>query len=169
MKSIFLIGLILMSIDSLAQSKEDTESWILDKLRMYVRTSYDKDPIVDGDRSKKEDYSFYFNDNYLVVTYTQSYTTKDLTRKIPSRRCTEMIPIYDIESITMSSSRSILYISTNKETILSKAEKPENNMVSSILSMGFSEDGETDLIARINKAFKHLKAFYKKPVVKETF
>jgi hypothetical protein len=81
--------------------------------------------------------------------------------------CISKIPIYDISNV--STGTASLGINTNKETVINWCEGNKNDYVGRYFSMGFSYDAETDLEQRFNRAFLHLKKFYKKPISTETF
>lgn len=167
MRKQLLMALCLLTLSASAQTKEATEKWILEKLNRYNISSTSKHPILDNNWTSYDGYSFSFNQYYLVVKYSgkayNGYSYKNDTKYT----CIEKIPIYDITSV--STSGTSLLISTNKKTIIRWCEGYKNDYVSGLFSLGFSSNSETDLEERLNKAFMHLKKFYKKPQSTETF
>lgn len=165
--------------DESTASQADTEAWILDKLRKHQRMYSDNES--EGFNRQKHDYifnEFDFDKNYLVIKYKfHAYEGVDLLGG-NYEDCMVKIPVADIrinwidleEDSFMKKVNGMtnsFYFMTNKNTIIK--ECGNNAGASDKFVVGLQYDAETDLYIRLNKAFLHLKEFYKMTVNKETF
>lgn len=152
-------------IDNSGASKTETEEWILAKLRQYSQ-----ERIICPDRSYGYysnpcthyfDYQFSFDENNLVIRYNYDNIRYDIAK----------IPIYDFDKIYNKYSiyNSEISFFNKHNTVIKINTKTNEQRVSSLFTIGFRSDAETDLPTRIEKAMKHLKKYYSKPNTREPF
>jgi hypothetical protein len=151
------------TIEENMTSKVETQKWILEKLNNYS-TNYTScssmDVISYGtpiNCTTYSNYSFIFKGDYLEVRYTNDDRRNDLVK----------IPLYDFSSIL--NKYSSITIFTNESTMIEIHSDDNYKEVSSVVTIGLKTETETDLVKRLEKAFKHLSSFYSKPKSNEAF
>ena len=185
------LSLSLAFLTSFSQTKEETEQWILSKLKTYIAphdvTFYNSYQMADGGYTEK-DYAFTISNGKLLFSYT------DRTVKLPSvdavNRNADVkevkknvtIPLYAIKEIKKGNGKTVLIgkefksadeiiIFTDSQKI-SVEEEGSFTYKKSAITIVLVNEEENDLPQRLQKAFTHLKTFYSAPVnsgVKEAF
>lgn len=155
-----------IEIDNSKASKAETEKWILEKLNTNTPKKYFK--RLDDSYSPHSlvpqghyvmNYSYSFDDYNLIIEFEEIIGEKT-NHKIK-------IPIYDI--IEAYDFQGQFWIVTKKETIVDYNLTYNTKSVTDSFTTYFDVSSETELCTRINKAFLHLKKFYKRQKSSETF
>lgn len=153
----------LKSVAADFPSKIETERWILEKLNENAK-NYVSCPSSDiigyGNNIRcttYKDYTFLFNGDYLEVRYNYDDKRYELVK----------IPLYDFRSIL--NNYSSITIFTEDNTMIETHSDNNSQKVTSLITIGLNTDTETDLVKRLEKAFKHLSIFYSKPITNEVF
>ena len=149
-------------------TKAETENWILEKLRTNTPKKYYEIvgsidgyyPTIPSSGWYNMNYSYLFDNTNLIIEYEQERGKKTEKYRIK-------IPIYDIDKVY--DYRGELWITTKKETIIQYNLTDNTKRVQDYFSTDFNVSSETELCERIQKAFLHLKKFYKKPTSTEPF
>ncbi|MEI2709287.1 MAG: hypothetical protein V9E96_09775 [Chitinophagaceae bacterium] len=167
-------------------TKSETESWILEKLKLNTPMRYFESKYYGTTSKNGSNYSgfkYSFGEYYLNINFEEESTEEYEYFEDGIYKQAKMIkkhlisiPIYDIASVFEYN--GYLGIHTNKETInnliIPSHEKLFTTMpsisdfVNSTFTVKFNFS-QTDLAKRLQKAFLHLKKFYKKPQSKELF
>lgn len=142
-------------------SKIETQKWILEKLNNYS-TNYTSCPSLDAISYGSKcitysNYSFIFNGDYLEVRYNYDNRRNELVK----------IPLYDFSSIL--NQYSSITIFTKENTMIETRSDDNSRKVITLVTIGLKTETETDLVKRLEKAFKHLSTFYSKPKSNEAF
>lgn len=187
----FALVIFFIHLNSYSQNnnatKSETESWILVKLKTntpynYFETKYFGTASKSGSNFSGFKYSFdEYNLNIsfeeeLTDEYEEYYEDGVFKKNKIIKKHNVSIPIYDI--ISVYEYDGYLGIHTDKETIsnliipsyekLSKSTPSISNFVNSTFLVKFNFS-QPDLAKRLQKAFLHLKKFYKKQEAKELF
>jgi len=151
-------------------TKDETQNWILDKFNKYSKENTNRISEFGGTASLSNstwityfNYRFEFIGDYFKVTYDYARSQYQDTVK---NEITKIL-IFDFKKLY--SKYGEISIFNNDNTIIDLDPKTEAQRVSSVFSIGFNTDAETDLPQRIEKAFIHLKQFYSKPISTEPF
>lgn len=178
MKAIFLktalfLLFLFYSVASFAQTKAETEQWILDKLRTYGSGTFVRSWSDSFDTRQ-----YRFEGNYLIYSYkgfVKGFATDNWYKKEYQYR----IPIWALKSVRFVRSDDQDWLSFTldnycKDCTLSIKDLENNNWSkpreTTEMKIEFkSSDPEENFIERFQKAIVHLKSFYPKPTVKETF
>tara|TARA_R110001632_G_scaffold6324_5_gene25885 strand:- start:68846 stop:69373 length:528 start_codon:yes stop_codon:yes gene_type:complete len=175
MKNFFLLLTIFFLTNSYSQTKQETEDWILSKLRKY--TPKGESELKNGYNQSNRTFSF------DGVNFYYSYTSY---RGYSRRNFKYTIPVWAILKVDQESHYGNLIFSLQKYCTECKSnEKWVKNryLNKGIINMSedrtkftdvdiirFQKDPEEDFINRFNKAIKHLQTLYpKKPITKEKF
>lgn len=130
-------------------SRKETETWILSKLTSYT---------MGTDLFFNFNYSF--REGYLVCEYN--------CRDKPQRKyCRVSIPIDDFSRVEERYNN--LEIFTNGKTMKRYFFENNKEIIDDTMPIPFNFNKETNLTIRLQKAFLHLKTFYKKSSHKEAF
>jgi len=182
-KIIFCIYCIFcLTTIGFSQSKEESERWILTKLNIYTANHdevfWRNDLFYTSHRDKDFKFSFETIEGvrFLIIVYTRSYYHYDINQKlenITSEERNVFIPIYAINNIeALDHTGSTIYKNVNVATDVMRLsinkgsyEKSKGGILYPITSFELTviTDIEDNIIERINKAFLHLKTFFKEP------
>lgn len=186
LRLILLFALLIFStINSNSQTKnnatkDETESWILQKLKSNTPYTYFESEYF-GSGSKNgssfSGFKYSFDEFYLTIKFDEERTKDNqyyddglIKRGKTIRSHTVKIPIFDILNVVEWEGR--LIISTSKNTISNFVFPGDDNAYSDFVSSSFMVKfnfSQTDLAKRLKTAFLHLKKFYKKPKSEEIF
>lgn len=198
MKKIILIVALLTTVSgAYSQTKEETQNWILDKLKKHFNYDISYSRRLDVATLSNEDINSFivdFKDGFLYLSYKFNYSLLFPLRSEKGEEIIEYkIPIYSLLEASCSQNTARDNILKNRFSILLSEYYCDNcggkfklSRHSDIVNQGKDIiDGwkkptvisipiescqpEEDFINRFNKAIKHLKTFYPKPVKKETF
>jgi hypothetical protein len=137
--------------DKVNISRQETETWILSKLTSY---SIGDDSFFN--------FNYTFRNGYLVCEY--------YSRDKPLRKyCRVSIPIDDFSRVEESQYHNYLEMFTNGKTMKRYFFENNKEIIDDTMPIPFNFDKETNLTMRLQKAFLHLKTFYKKSSHKEAF
>lgn len=183
MKAIFLktalfVLVFFYSVASFAQTKQETEQWILEKLQYFAKSINGE--FIHGETTR--DYvGYYFtprvrikNGYFEIEKLFRSSLAKDAEEHIFS---VEKFPVWAIRHVQLNDRKDFsadltFYIEDYcKACTVSYLLEGRTNDIKVAASMRFSSaDPEENFIERFNKAINHLKTFYPKPKAKkETF
>jgi len=196
-KTLFIITLLLNFTGAFSQTKEETQNWILDKLKKHFNYDIDHSDYDYPSTLSNEDINSFivdFKDGFLYLSYKFNYSLVFPARSEKGEERIEYkIPIYSLREASCLQSTASDNILKNRFSILLSEYYCDNcggkfklSRHSSIVNQGKDIiDGwkkptvitipikscqpEEDFINRFNKAIQHLKTFYPKPVKKETF
>src|SRR5690606_7489796 len=148
-------------------TKDETENWILEKLRSNTPKSTSQ-PWGGGQGLVYINYDYSFDDYNLIIKYeTMHYKNKggigDGSAYHNPTKYKIVIPIYDIdrvyeqevimnESFLPKSSEPRFFIKTKKETIIEYNETSKTKRVTNKVTTDFNVKSETDICNRLNKA-----------------
>ncbi|OYU83062.1 MAG: hypothetical protein CFE24_12955 [Flavobacterium sp. BFFFF2] len=135
--------------DQIKISRKDTETWILSKLTSY---SMGTDLFFN--------FNYSFRDGYLVCEY-------DCRDKPLRKYCRVSIPIDDFSKV--EESHDFLVIHTNGKTMKRYFYENKKEIIDDSMPIAFNFEKEPNLTIRLQKAFLHLKSFYKKSSHEEAF
>lgn len=180
-------AILLNSINGYTQSKTETEQWLLSKLNKYTLRQFEL-LYRDGElgsygSSLIENYSFRFEDPYLIVSFREkrstigSYGSQD---KKSICNYEYKIPIAYFQDIVITNANAknyiqdIGYINAIKYQILVTKEGAMQVTSNGIkmpytplkLDLLISSEEEDFLPQRLNKAFLLLRSLYSKPKAK---
>lgn len=137
--------------DKVNISRQETETWILSKLTSY---SIGDDSFFN--------FNYTFRNGYLVCEY--------YSRDKPLRKyCSVSIPIDDFSRVEESQYHNYLEMFTNGKTMKRYFFENNKEIIDDEMPIPFNFDKEPNLTKRLQKAFLHLKTFYKKSNHKEPF
>lgn len=137
--------------DGIKISRKETETWILSKLTSY---SIGDDSFFN--------FNYTFRNGYLVCEY--------YSRDKPLRKyCRVSIPIDDFSRVEESQYHNYLEMFTNGKTMKRYFFENDKEIIDDEMPIPFNFDKEPNLTKRLQKAFLHLKTFYKKSSHKEAF
>lgn len=198
MKKIILTIVLLATVTgAYSQTKEETENWILDKLRTHFNYEINYSSRLDVATKSNEDINSFvvdFKDGFLYLNYKFNYSLEfPLRKENGEERIEYKIPIYALGEAFCYESEARDNILRNR-FIISLSDYYCDNCGGKfklaryydIINTGKNKIGEwnipksvtipikrcqpeEDFVNRFNKAIQHLKTFYPKPVKKETF
>lgn len=195
MKKIVLLFVILYSITLCSQSKQDTETWILEKLRLYqleigdnkVQNYLDGSNLKVSIRSKKTVYDqkdiiipLWAIENVFLKKKNGSAGLEFKLKKyckeckviVKGRKQKYRNEYYEVTKYGWEQGRQVSWKEEKRKRVPDGYENTYNETTElDTLWLNFkTSDPEEDFIARFNKAIKHLQTLYpKKPEKKETF
>lgn len=148
----------------------DTKNWILSKLNSYTM-SY-KNITVSNDitfQKHEEFYNFSYsiNDQYLIIDYEESEFMFISTRGSEAPKYSNYsvkIPLNDFNKVELTLIRNTLRLRTANPSIININNGTKEKEIVSNVTIGFNLDAESDILDRLNKAFKTLKSYYPKEI-----
>ena len=186
-KTLALVFILISSwVNSNAQTKEETEKWIVEKINKlksnkYIITKERHDAILVTYRTEYSPGFIEFKDGILTIRYTQSVYTNFYPEKTETKEVqgtyTLTAPVNSVSSTALSSlpqssgnttrtGDTYLYLIFSSNCVT----EIENNGVTrkiNFIPTFIDPNAEEDIANRLLKAFNNLKTFYPKP--KETF
>lgn len=166
MKLTFTLISLLFSLLCKAQTKKETEDWIVSKLAKYKEINYTADKQAGSGASSKLT-SIKLSDCQLEVIETNEDHRRDNDGKKQNFKSTNTIkiPIHDLKEISYDDSGRQLKFETNKNTISWKVIDPSfppNNETTyeSFIFFKINLNTEENLYNRLSKAFDHLRKNY---------
>lgn len=142
--------------DGIKISRKETEAWILSKLTSYT---------MESENIFNCNYSF--QDGNLVYKYDYKSSTPTSRHFIHPEHNKFSIPINDISKI--DEEYHILSITTKNKTMKHYFSENTREEIDDTIKILYDFEREADLTKRLQKAFNHLKTFYKKSNYKEAF
>ena len=177
-KIIFLLNFaLLVVLDLNAQTKLETEKWLVNKLNKYSAGYYADVPKNYGavERRYQDNYSFSISSTFLVIQFNEYYAYRETTYRWKKKI---MIPINGIAKFNKKSEiysdvKNCLELILYKNRIYIESDNNKNksiNYIADSYTIPFNFELEDNLVVRMNKALIHLKKFYPRPTMpKETF
>lgn len=179
LKTILLFALSFSVTLSFAQTKEDTEKWILEKIKLHKNEEYNNYDNSNFSNSTITQFNAVIQDALLIISWTENYRHRWSSRgrwEDVQEDYIYQIPIYEIRSATLEKHRYSNHLVIYADCVFdNRCYKKTGNFESNngYFPIPFRYAPEENFIERFNKAIKHLKTFYPAPPKpekkKETF
>ena len=189
-KTLALVFILISSwVNSNAQTKEETEKWIVEKINVLaIEKSYSYDINPNGERfiSKYifKPIKFTLQNDKIIITYSKTLKQFETNKWVTYSTSIESLSakINSFEKITEVSYSNFKDGITSKETLhygdpyliiqlkctcVEGHKNVEGKDALNIIPIFIDKNAEKDILSRLDKAFTQLKTFY--PVPKETF
>lgn len=176
MRCLSVILVVLICSCANAQTKKETEDWIISKINKYKETKYTGFGVPHLGFSTKI-ISVKFTDcNFIIVALNEGVRSNgSLGTEKFTATTTQTIPINKLSEIMYVNKNRMLHLNTINDVISWNTNDPQNPSKNETTYVSFilipvNLDTEDDLPNRIKKAFNHLRDSYcKKEEVKEVF
>lgn len=176
MRCLFLILSLFVCSCVNAQTKKETEEWIISKINKYKETEYSGEALNLGFSTKISSVKF-TECKFVIVQLIEGVRTKNPygTEKF-TQTITLTFPINKLSEIYYGRNNKTLHLNTINDEILWKTNDPLNPSNNETIYVNFiiipiNLNAEKDLFNRITKAFNYLRDNYckKEEQPKEVF